>query len=56
VHDQIQILVVAVVAAVAAAEVVAEVAAAGGDTSVAFVAWLDSYVLLRHYQQLSHTI
>jgi hypothetical protein len=49
VYERIQILVVA-------AEVAAEVAAVGDDTSVASVAWLDSYVLLHHYQQLSHMI
>jgi hypothetical protein len=56
VYERIQILVVAVVVAVVVVEAVVEVAAVGGDTSVATVAWPDSYVLLRHYQQLSHMI
>lgn len=46
----------AAAAATVAAEAVVEVAAVGGDISVASVAWLDSYVLLRRYQQLSHMI
>jgi hypothetical protein len=56
VYEQIQTLVVAAAAATVAVGAVVEVAAVGGDISVASVAWLDSYVLLRRYQQLSHMI